>query len=521
MHMTNITHHRDKKTGAVYRYSVESYWDKEKKAPRNRQIYLGKVDPDTDELIPAKRRKKPEEKKNVSKTTVTARVAGPFLLLEQISSKHGLTKLINKCFGEEAPMIQSLVYFLVQKGLPLSRIETWSQAVLHPVDDLISSQRVSELLRKICEDDRQRFFSLWMNQILEKDYLCYDITSISSYARNNEYLHWGYNRDGDSLEQINLAMLFGQNTRLPVYYRRLPGNISDVSTLKTTVKSLDFLGADSMHLILDRGFYSKANIDELYKQKHKFTIAAPVGRKWIEGIIDEHYESIASPRNYLSVNDDEALYAGTSLYQWGPNKHRLYVHVYYSAERAASHYDAFTRKLIALKEELEDGKYIEDHVKLYERYFTIKETPKRGRKIEFNDEEIQKYRKRYIGFFCILSNKLKHAEEALCVYRSKDVVENCFDDLKNHLDMKRLRVHCAEAMDNRLFLQFLALIYVSEIRQISKENELLKYLTVRDIMEQMETLTQIKYSGRYGKLLTETSPIQREILNAFDVIYST
>jgi len=519
--MANITHHRDKKTGAVYRYSVESYWDKDKKAPRNRQVYLGKVDPETGELIPAKRRKKTTDKQKSPNTTVTARVAGSFMLLEQITHKLGLNKLLNKCFGDEAPMLQSLVYFLVQKGLPLSRIENWSQSTLHPENDLISSQRVSELLRKITEDERQRFFSLWMNQILETDYLCYDITSISSYARHNEYVHWGYNRDGDSLEQINLAMLFGQKTRLPVYHRRLPGNISDVSTLKTTVKSLDFLGADLMHLILDRGFYSKANIDQLYKQKHKFTIAAPSGRKWIENIIDEHVDAIASPQNYLSLNDDEALYAGTTLHKWGANNHRLYVHVYYSAERAASHYDAFTRKLLALKQELESDKLIEDHTKLYERFFIIKKTPKRGRQVAFNDEAIQRYRKRYAGFFCILSNKLKQAEETLEVYRAKDVVENCFDDLKNHLDMKRLRVHSAEAMDTRLFLQFLALIYVSQIRQTIKDNDKLKYLSVRDIMEQMETLSQIKYAGRYGKLLTETTPLQRKILDAFDVTYST
>ena len=49
--MASITHHRDKKTGAIYRYRVESYWDKEKKAPRNRQVYLGKVDPHTNELV--------------------------------------------------------------------------------------------------------------------------------------------------------------------------------------------------------------------------------------------------------------------------------------------------------------------------------------------------------------------------------------------------------------------------------------------------------------------------------------
>jgi len=86
--------------------------------------------------------------------------------------------------------------------------------------------------------------------------------------------------------------------------------------------------------------------------------------------------------------------------------------------------------------------------------------------------------------------------------------------------MKRLRVHGSQAMDTRLFLQFLALIFVSQIRQTAKQNDKLKYLSVRDIMEQMETLTQVKYSGRYGKLLTETTPLQREILDVFDVTYS-
>ena len=121
----------------------------------------------------------------------------------------------------------------------------------------------------------------------------------------------------------------------------------------------------------------------------------------------------------------------------------------------------------------------------------------------------------------IISNKIKQAHEALSVYRAKDVVENCFDDLKNHLDMKRLRVHGSQAMDTRLFLQFLALIYVSEIRQITKVNEALKYLSVRDVMEQMETLSEVKYSGKRKGLLTETSPLQRQILEAFEVTLKT
>ena len=520
--MASITHHRDKKTGTIYRYQVESYWDKAKKAPRNRQVYLGKVDPDTGELVSSRPRKKNVAANSApSQNTVTSKIAGPYLILEQISKKLKLDQLIRRCFDEDAQMIQSLVYFLVQKGLALSRVEAWSVASLHPFSEYISSQSVSELLRGIREDARQRFFALWLNEVSDQDYLCYDITSISSYGRNNEYMHWGYNRDGESLEQINLAMLFGQNRKHPVYYRRLPGNISDVTTLKKTLRSLNFLEFSSMHLVLDRGFYSKGNIDELYRGRHAFTIAVPAGRKWVEQIFDEHYESISSPRNYLMTNKDEALYACTKLHKWGPHSHRLYVHVYYNAEHAAHAYDAFTRKLMTVKAELQSGKPIKDHEKLYERYLIIKQTPKRGLSIEFNDEEISKFRKRYSGFFCIISNKIKQAHEALSVYRAKDVVENCFDDLKNHLDMKRLRVHGSQAMDTRLFLQFLALIYVSEIRQITKVNETLKYLSVRDVMEQMETLSEVKYSGKRKGLLTETSPLQRQILEAFEVTLKT
>ncbi len=120
----------------------------------------------------------------------------------------------------------SLVYYIAHKGGALSRAAPWSASSLHPFDDAIASQRVSELLQRLSEDSRQRFLSLWLDHVQENDWLCYDITSVSSYARHNEYTHFGYNRDGESLKQINLAMLFGQKSRLPAHYRRLPGNIS-------------------------------------------------------------------------------------------------------------------------------------------------------------------------------------------------------------------------------------------------------------------------------------------------------
>jgi len=45
----------------------------------------------------------------------------------------------------------------------------------------------------------------------------------------------------------------------------------------------------------------------------------------------------------------------------------------------------------------------------------------------------------------------------------------------------------------------------------------LKNLTVREVMEAMETLVRVTYSGRYGQLYTETGPLPRKILAAFGI----
>lgn len=44
------------KNGVRYAYESVSYWDKEKKAPRSKRKYLGRVDPETGEIIKAKAR---------------------------------------------------------------------------------------------------------------------------------------------------------------------------------------------------------------------------------------------------------------------------------------------------------------------------------------------------------------------------------------------------------------------------------------------------------------------------------
>lgn len=65
----SIVKAKDKRTGTIYVYESESYWDKEKKQPRNKRTLIGKLDEETGEIIPTDgrgRKRKTSEKKDAA-----------------------------------------------------------------------------------------------------------------------------------------------------------------------------------------------------------------------------------------------------------------------------------------------------------------------------------------------------------------------------------------------------------------------------------------------------------------------
>lgn len=507
----------NKKSGVTYVYEVHAFWDKEKKQSRAKQICIGKLDKETGEFIPSKRRTESSIERLDSSVTATSKMIGPTAILDSINEEYEIEKTLKKAMPNSYKQILTLAYYLAAKGEALSRCESWTKLCDNPFDNVLTSQRISEILTKQSEGERQAFFSKWIEKISTNDFLCYDITSVSSYSEQNEFVKYGYNRDGEKLEQINLGMLFSQQSKIPVYYKRLPGNIPDVSTLKNFVSSLDYLNSPNIHLVMDRGFFSVANIDEMIANKHKFTIGVPLQRKWVMDILESSRDDMDNMSNYRVMDDDSHIFMKTHLYKWGKDNKRTYLHIYFDSSRAFDAEKKYADEILGYKIELETGKRVKEHEEMYDRYFKIRNTPKRGLKVEYDEEAIKKHKKKYVGYFVILTNVTKDPMETLDIYRNKDVVEKSFDDLKNSLDMKRLRVHLSERMNTRLFIQFIALIFTSAIREKIKKNTAIKNYTVRGLLDEMQTISKIKYSGRYGEIITEISKKQRDILEAFAV----
>ena len=509
-------HHLNKKTGVTYVYEAVSVWNKELKQARNKQVCIGKIDPVTGEFVPSKRLDATQAALRDPTVTATAQVIGPSFVLDAMTDRIGLRSILKSAFPDSHQELLAMAFYLCSQGGALSHCSSWAKSHVPLLAESLSSQRISELLSSIGTDRKQTFFAKWMKKRLENDYLCYDITSVSSYSELNEYLKYGYNRDGEKLPQLNLAMLFGQKSGLPVYYHRVPGNINDVSTLHNLVQTISFLEVGRMHFVMDKGFYSRKNIDDLVGYRDHFTIAVPLNNKWLQQAIDQIHQTIHGPEGYRKL-DDEILYVHSRQYPWGEAKRRCYLHLYYNATNRAREVDAFNETLFQYRQEVESGKPVAEHQKAYDDYLIVKTTPKRGMKVSFNTEAINRHISRYAGFQALLSSGIKNPVEAMGVYRDKDSVEKCFDDLKNGLDMKRLRMHSSSTVDGRLFVQFIALILISAMRKQMRDSGLIEKYTVREVLREMETLTKINYSGKYGHILTELTKPQKAILKALDI----
>lgn len=524
--MATIVYQKDKRSGITYAYESVSYWDKEKKQSRAKRTLIGRVDPITGEIVPTdgrgrKKRETPTAAKRgpIPSTQTARKFYGATYLLDAIGEKLGIVQDLKQCFPKFSQQILSIVYYLILEDKnPLYRFEKWSHLHKHPYDKNISSQRSSEIFASITEEAKNQFFRLQGKRRTDKEYWAYDITTISSYSEGLRQVQYGRNKEGDPLAQLNLALVFGESSNLPFYYHKLAGNIPDAKTLTHLLSEFSVFGFSKVKLVMDRGFYSESNINALFKAHLKFLLSAKMSLSFIRNELDGIYDHF---RNFEHYNEKYELYCHTVPTQWNYTEHRpykgdaiteprrMYIHYYYNIDKAAEDEKAFDRKLIGLRHELESGRRVPEHESQYKKYFGVKTTPKRGVRVTVKEEAVAKA-KRYYGYFALLTNETMDAITALELYRNKDVVEKAFGDLKERLNMRRTLVSSEQSLDGKLFVEFVALIYLSYIKKQMQDTDLFKTYTMQSALDKIDVIECFEAPGqklRVGELLGKQKEI--------------
>jgi hypothetical protein len=519
----------DKRSGITYVYESTSYWDKEKQQPRAKRKLIGRLNPENGEIVPTDGRGKRRDQQNLD--TPAKRGPAPVVhterlffgatyLFDQIGAKTGVLADLKTCFPATYKQILSIAYYLILEDRnPMFRFKKWSKLHRHPYGEDIPSQRSTEIFQSITEEEKMRFFRLQGKRRAEKEYWAYDSTSVSSYSETMNQVKYGKNKDGESLPQINLALLFGEESGLPFYYRKLAGNIPDVKTIRELIRELDVLGYENVKLVMDRGFYSSGNINALYKEHLKFLCGATTALSFVKNYIGE----IGSRKDhYEHYNSDLELYVFSKTVTWDyeqerPYKgdtvrgeRRLYLHLYFNPDKCSDDGKALNRKLDTLKAELLSGKRVPEHEPDYRKYFFIKETPKRGISLSYNQKVIDAARERY-GFFVLISNEVKDPVTALRLYRMRDVVEKAFWNIKERLNLRRTLTSSESSLEGKLFVEFVALIFLSYIKKQMEEAGLFSKYTMHELLDELDVIECFTEPGK--------APIQGEVLKKQEQLY--
>ena len=492
----------------IYVYEAEGYWDKTKKQSRQHRTYLGKKDPKTGEIISTNKGYKSWDYGNT-------------YFLNIISKQIGLEEILKQIFPDNWRDILACAFFEISEKKSLYLCKPWLECTHQETNTNLSSQRISELLEEIgkSEEARSQFFKAWAEKYKKNKFIIFDITSFSSYSKKLELVEPGYNRDKEKLPQINFGVIYGEPFSLPLFYTKYPGSIPDVKTLQNMVEYLDWLKLSNSLFVLDKGFFSSYNIKKM-KKNMKFLIPLPYSNKNATALIKKYNAQLGSHSNSFQLNDN-ILHCLKDKVEIGGEDYNAYI--YLDEKRRVEERNIFFKKMLEIestvkkidcknKEKLDT--FLTENIKGWKNIF---QTSERSGKLKLRRKEkgINSYLER-LGTFILVSNKNIDRKEALYFYRRKDVIEKFFDNIKNDIDRKRLRVHKQETFEGRLFVDFIALIIYSWIKKIMRNEGINKSLTVQELIYELKKIKLIRL-GEKKTVITEISKKQRQLLEKFNI----
>ena len=273
---------------------------------------------------------------------------------------------------------------------------------------------------------------------------------------------------------------------------------------------------------MDRGFYSEDNVNALYQNHLKFLLATKVSLKFVRRELDHVRDTIRTRSNYNTMYQ---LHAHTAMISWDYTQNRpykgdvikesrrMYLHIYYNGEKALEQENKFNLLLDKLEEELISGKRKPENEKQYKKYFDVTTTPVRGTKVIAKQEAIDQAQKDY-GFFALISNEINEPIEALEIYRNKDLVEKGFGNLKERLNMRRTSVSSDSALEGKLFVQFIALVYLSYIKKQMSDQCLYKKYTMQELLDELDVIECFEQPGnniRIGEMTKKQEELYHKL----------
>jgi transposase len=311
-------------------------------------------------------------------------------------------------------------------------------------------------------------------------------------------------------------MLMGETSRLPVYQVVYAGSLKDVSALESTLSLFDAVtGGKPVLAVMDKGFYSKRNVDNmLFGDNKRFIVSVPFTSGFAKKQVESERKDMDSVQNTIMVCG-ESMRAVTKERVWDRGR-KVFTHIFYAPGKAFRRREDIYAHVAMLRDEAEmnPGKHALETE--YRKYLNIRKSSdaESGYTINIGNDAVDAALGTS-GWLVIISNDVRDAKRALQIYRAKDVVEKGFLRLKCDIDMGRLRVHNWERMQSKVFIGFIALVLLSGIHAVMSDRKLYDKMTMKQLLRTLAK-QRVQYIGN-ERIVFPATKTQKEIYKAFDV----
>lgn len=495
----------------VYVYKAVSYWDKEKKQSRQKRKLIGKRDPETGDIIPT----------GSSNKLKLIKEFGPVYFFNEIAEKIALNEILKKIFPDYKKIVL-LSFFYILEGKPSYLASKWVENIYTPINSRdISSQRISELLEKIGEnpDKKFNFFKNWIKKNKNDKTIFYDITSLSTYSKKLDLAEWGYNRDKENIPQINIGITYGKENGLPLNYYFYQGSIPDVKTLKKTVDLNKSLGLKNVTYVMDRGFYSKNNLEKISDKN--VIIPLPYSTSLSKKILEKYEDKLSSTDNMI-VHKDNLYYYAKTKDNIGKNDYDF--HIFRDKVKFHNQEEIFYKDLIRIEKHMNKLNFKNEEKLLEElnllaknksKFYKINKTDN-GYIIERNHKEIKAAIQRFGTIIILTTREDEDKEKIIDAQKEKDAIEKVFNMMKNEINKDRIRVNSRKRVDGKLLIIFISLILISYMNKIKNKSDKLNGLSKQQLIYELKKIKVIKYKNDL-EVVTQISKTAREIFECFNI----
>ena len=456
--------------------------------------------------------------------------------MESSAEKVGFC-ILKDIFADKAGLVLDLAcYCIVAEDNAAQYYPDYARChPLHTEDmRIVSDSTISRFLSSVDRDQITAFLDSWSDRRnrRERIYISYDSTNKNCQAGDLDFVEFGHAKDHDKLPIVNVAIIYDKTNQVPLFYETYPGSIPDVSQLKLMVEKLVEYGYKNIGLIIDRGYFSRPNIELMDEKNIDFLLMVKGCKTLVSTMILEKRGTFETDRSCRIGNSN--IY-GTTLKRplfVGDTKER-YFHLFHSPAKAAAEREELDRKIDLMAEELkglENQKIVGEIGKPYSDYFTCFYQDVAAKKVDqsmekiflFAQEKTDLIQKEHevCGYFCLVSSKKMTAQEAYRLYRGRDVSEKLFRADKTFLGSSAQRIHSNEALHAKIFVEFIALIIRNRFFNLLKEQmERLKTrrntMTVPGAIRELDKMEMTRRNGERYLLDHALTKTQKMIFQSF------